>query len=241
MRAPPTNGVTRHGRGERLASSRSTCRVVPPRASLSAAQRVVHASSRSRALGLDTAHLNGRSNSKMEPTRLTVRAIIMALRRAAHFERWTDGRNKEHGSRRRRRNRSWLLRNIGVVCITSESVPRELALSGGGALSSVRSLRVPTRGTSRRRGHVLARGSGVSRSRRCPIRTSRLSRTGGASEAEPLPRSGTVPAGGLFKPLRHHRSTSSVLRVAGVVSSRVPKSPDWIAALGGVAIAPPFG
>ena len=50
---------------------------------------MVHASSHSRALGLDTAHLNGRSNTKMEPTRLTVRAI-MALRRAAHFERWPD-------------------------------------------------------------------------------------------------------------------------------------------------------
>ena len=50
------------------------------------AQRVVPASSHSRALGLDTVHLNGRSNSKMEPTRLTVRAI-MALKRAAHFER----------------------------------------------------------------------------------------------------------------------------------------------------------
>ena len=64
------------------------CRVAPSLAPPRAARRVVHASWHSRALGLDTAHLNGRSNSKMEPTRLTVRAI-MALRRAAHFERWT--------------------------------------------------------------------------------------------------------------------------------------------------------
>ncbi len=28
-------------------------------------------------------------NSKMEPTRLTIR-VIMAQRRAAHFERWAD-------------------------------------------------------------------------------------------------------------------------------------------------------
>ena len=56
---------------------------------LRAARRVIRASSPSSAFSVTKTNSNGPPNNKMEPTRLTVRAI-MALRRAAHFERWAD-------------------------------------------------------------------------------------------------------------------------------------------------------
>ena len=49
MRAQSTNGVTRHGRGERLARPCAVCRVSPSLASSRAARRVVRASDHSRA------------------------------------------------------------------------------------------------------------------------------------------------------------------------------------------------
>ena len=65
------------------------CRASPALASPRAARRVNPAPWHSRASALATGHSTGRSSTQMEPSRLTVCAI-MALRRAAHLQRYTD-------------------------------------------------------------------------------------------------------------------------------------------------------
>ena len=51
-------------------------------------------------------------------------------------------------------------------------------------------------------------------------------------------RSGTVDVPGLYTNCAIIRSSVSITRVVGFVSNSVLRSPEWVAAVGGVAIAP---
>jgi hypothetical protein len=96
---------------------------------------------------------------------------------------------------------------------------------------------VSTQGTSRRRGQGALSGVGVFRSCRRRARRSWLSRTAARQRREAR-RSGTVDAVGLFNACANIRSSLSVTRVVGLVSNGVLKSPEWVAAVSGVTIAP---
>ena len=108
---------------------------------------------------LDTAHLNGRSNTQMEPSRLTICAI-MAPRRAAHLQRWTDrGRIKSHSASRSNN------RTISDVPVRSRVLPNRIGLLRGVGCVQHRGVGLEAfRGLEQRRGiWESLRESGLSR------------------------------------------------------------------------------
>ena len=128
---------------------------------------------------------------------------ILSPRRAAHLQRWTDGRNQEHGSFQTKKRSHLAASRIGVICITSASDSRESSLLGGGALSSVSpGGRVNSRHEPSVRQRPLSRlvwssdHDGVRVARRGSLARRRV--RGAQSQ-----RSGTVATVGFFRRRRH--------------------------------------
>ena len=149
----------------------------------------------------------------MEPSRPMVLCDPVTAARGSFAT--LDGRTKQRTRITQTKTKSYRAApRIGVVCSMSDSRSREQAVSSGGArMAAFLRSAMSTRGMSRRRGHASLSGSGVYRSRSCPLRTSWRFRTAARRRRKPQ-RAGPLDAAGLFRRLRHHSFEGDSRRLA---------------------------